>query len=182
MSILLRLGITGGAGFLGWHIRVHVYADRSIQAVPAGRDVFSDPAALAGFVRDKDAIVHLAGMNRGDEAEIEQTNVAPAQMLIDACERAGTPAYCSPTPHSDRDTGTGVQASINGNAGRVGARAGARFTNLVIPNVFGRAVGRSIIPWRRRLPPDRQRGDTAIIRIARWNWYMLRHSLSGFSP
>ena len=138
MSTLLRLGITGGLGFLGWHIRAHVHADRSIEATPAGHDVFSDPVVLAAFVRDKDAIVHLAGMNRGDEAEIESTNVALTQMLIDACERErARHIFCSPTHTFRSRYATGAQAPINGDAGRVGARAGARFTNLVIPVYSG---------------------------------------------
>lgn len=140
MSALLRLGITGGAGFLGWHIRAHVHADRSIEATPAGHDVFSDPAALAAFVRDKDAIVHLAGMNRGDEAEIESTNVALTQMLIEACERERVQPHVlfANSTHSGRDTAYGRSKRRSAEMLASWAdRAGAKFTNLIIPGVFG---------------------------------------------
>lgn len=137
---MLRLGITGGFGFLGWHIRVHVHADRSIEAVPAGRDVFSDPAALAAFVRDKDAIVHLAGMNRGDEGEIERSNVALTGMLIDTCTRGRVQPHIlfANSTHSGRDTAYGRSKRRSAEMLAAWAeRAGARFTNLVIPGVFG---------------------------------------------
>lgn len=137
---MLRLGITGGRGFLGWHIRVHVHADRSIEAVSAGRDVFSDPAALASFVRDKDAIVHLAGLNRGDEAEIERTNVALTGMLIDACrhDRVQPHILFANSTHSDLDTPYGRSKRRSAEMLAAWAeQAGARFTNLVIPGVFG---------------------------------------------
>lgn len=137
---MLRLGITGGRGFLGWHIRVHLHADRSIEAVPAGRDVFSDPATLAAFVRDKDAIVHLAGMNRGDEAEIERTNVALTGMLIDACTREHVQPHIlfANSTHSDRDTPYGRSKRRSAEMLAAWAeQAGARFTNLIIPGVFG---------------------------------------------
>ncbi len=140
MSTLLRLGITGGLGFLGWHIRAHVHADRSIEATPAGHDVFSDPVVLAAFVRDKDAIVHLAGMNRGDEAEIESTNVALTQMLIDACERERAQPHIlfANSTHSSRDTAYGRSKRRSAEMLTAWAtRTGARFTNLVIPGVFG---------------------------------------------
>ena len=137
---MLRLGITGGLGFLGWHIRAHVHADRNIEAVAAGRDVFSDPAALAAFVRDKEAIVHLAGMSRGDDAEIERNNVTLTKMLIDACEQARVQPHIlfANSTHFDRDTayGRSKRRSAEMLAGWA-ARAGAKFTNLVIPGVFG---------------------------------------------
>ncbi|MBI3562324.1 MAG: SDR family oxidoreductase [Gammaproteobacteria bacterium] len=137
---MLRLGITGGLGFLGWHIRVHVYANRSIEAIPAGRELLSNPEALAIFIRDKEAIVHLAGMNRGDDFDVENTNVALTQALIDACEREQHRPHIlfANSTHSDRDTAYGRSKRHSAELLSAWAfRTGARFTNLVIPGVFG---------------------------------------------
>lgn len=137
---MVRLGITGGFGFLGWHIRAHVHADKEIEALPAGREVFADPDALTAFVRDKDAIVHLAGLNHGDEAEIETTNIALTRDLIEACEREQVRPHIvfANSTHSDRDTayGRSKRESVK-MLSAWAARAGARFTDLVIPGVFG---------------------------------------------
>lgn len=137
---MVRLGITGGFGFLGWHIRAHVHADNEIEAVAAGREVFADPHALAAFVSDKDVIVHLAGMNRGDEAEIERTNNALTRDLIEACERGQVRPHIvfANSTHSGRDTayGRSKRQSVE-MLSAWAARAGARFTDLVIPGVFG---------------------------------------------
>lgn len=137
---MVRLGITGGFGFLGWHIRAHVHADMDIEALPAGREVFADPDALTAFVRDKDAIVHLAGLNRGDEAEIETTNIALTRDLIEACERGQVRPHIvfANSTHSERDTayGRSKRESVR-MLSAWAARIGARFTDLVIPGVFG---------------------------------------------
>lgn len=137
---MLRLGITGGAGFLGWHIRAHVHADRGIDATPVGREIFADASAFAAFVRDKDAIVHLAGMNRGDETEIDQTNVALTRTLIEACEheRVRPHILFANSIHSDRDTAYGRSKRRSAEMlAEWAVRTGARFTNFVIPGVFG---------------------------------------------
>ena len=137
---MVRLGITGGYGFLGWHIRAYVHSDKEMEALPAGREVFADPQALATFVGGKDAIVHLAGMNRGDENEIESTNIALTRNLIEACERGQLRPHIvfANSTHSDRDTayGRSKRQSVE-MLTEWAARAGARFTNLVIPGVFG---------------------------------------------
>lgn len=137
---MMRLGITGGEGFLGWHIRVHVHADKTVEAVPAGRKIFADPSALTEFVQGKDAIVHLAGMNRGDEAEIEHTNLGLTKALIDACERMQARPHIvfANSTHFDHDTAYGRSKRLSAEMLDAWAsRCGARFTNLVIPGVFG---------------------------------------------
>ncbi len=137
---MVRLGITGGYGFLGWHIRACVHSDKEIEALPAGREVFANPEALAAFVGGKDAIVHLAGMNRGDESEVEGTNITLTRNLIEACERAHVQPHIvfANSTHSDRDTayGRSKRQSVKLLA-EWAARTGAGFTNLVIPGVFG---------------------------------------------
>lgn len=137
---MLRLGITGGEGFLGWHIRAHVHADKTVETVSAGRETFSNPAALVRFVQGKDAIVHLAGMNRGDEAEIERTNLGLTKALIDACERAQARPHIvfANSTHFGRDTAYGRSKRLSAEMlDAWAARSRAQFTNLIMPGVFG---------------------------------------------
>lgn len=136
----LRLGITGGHGFLGWHLRVHVHADPTIEAVPGGRELGDDPQAWTAFVRDKDVIVHLAGMNRGNEADIEVTNVRLTSALIAACDQEGVRPHVifANSTHVDRDSAYGRSKRRSAELLEDWtARCGARFTNLVIPGAFG---------------------------------------------
>ena len=137
---MLRLGITGGAGFLGWHIRAFTHSDKTVETGIAGRPDFLDPAALRAFVRNKDAIVHLAGMNRGDEAEIERTNVELTHALIEACRQEAVRPHIifANSTHFDRETA--YARSKRRSAEMLtdwAGQAGARFTDVVIPGVFG---------------------------------------------
>lgn len=102
--------------------------------------MFDDAAALREFAACSQAVVHLAGLNRGADTAIEAVNLELADRLIQACERSGaTPhvVYANST-HYDRDT---PYARSKRRAGERlaawAARRGARYTNLIIPNVFG---------------------------------------------
>jgi UDP-2-acetamido-2,6-beta-L-arabino-hexul-4-ose reductase len=137
---LIRVGITGAHGFLGWHVRALLRPDPGIQVLPAGRELFSDAGRLRDFVKQVDAIVHLAGANRDEEREIRATNVGLAEQLVSACDAAGARPQIvfANSTHSAR-------ASAYGESKRVAAetlaawskRSGASFANLVLPNVFG---------------------------------------------
>src|SRR5687768_1778774 len=83
---MLRFGITGAFGFLGWHVRARAHREKDVQITPIGRRAFENPSLLASLVSQADVVVHLAGLNRGEEKEIERTNVALTDALINACE------------------------------------------------------------------------------------------------
>ena len=174
---MVRLGITGGYGFLGWHIRAYVHSDKEMEALPAGREVFADPQALATFVGGKDAIVHLAGMNRGDENEIESTNIALTRNLIEACERGQLRPHIvfANSTHSDRDTayGRSKRQSVK-LLSEWAARTGARFTNLVIPGVFGEGGRPFYNSVASTFVTNWQRRDPELLRIARLSWFTPR--------
>lgn len=136
----MRIGITGADGLLGFHLRALLHSRGDFEVSLANRQTFADPDALCRFVRGLDGLAHFAGMNRGDEAEVEATNVALAEALTAALERAGaTPAIVfANSTHIDRDTayGRGKRAA----AARLSCWAetnAARFCDLVLPNVFG---------------------------------------------
>jgi UDP-2-acetamido-2,6-beta-L-arabino-hexul-4-ose reductase len=137
---MTRIGITGAGGFLGWHLRAYLLSQAGVTVSCAGRETFADPAKLKAFAAGCDAIAHFAGVNRGEDRNIETGNVALARTLVDALAAAGNHphvVYANST-HHDRDTAYGRskrQAAVL--LAEWAGRAGARFTNLVLPHVFG---------------------------------------------
>jgi UDP-2-acetamido-2,6-beta-L-arabino-hexul-4-ose reductase len=135
-----NVGITGASGFLGWHLRAHVHARRDVAVRHAGRMTFANEARLVDFVTGCDTIVHLAGMNRGEEAEIEHVNVSLTERLIAACEKAAVQPHVvfANSTHFDRDSAYGRAKRRSAELlAAWSTRSGARFTDLVLPGVFG---------------------------------------------
>jgi UDP-2-acetamido-2,6-beta-L-arabino-hexul-4-ose reductase len=141
----LTIGITGAQGLIGWHMRAWLHAHRPEVEVRLGtRDTFADPGTLGRFVEGLAAIVHCAGMNRGEDRAVEEGNVDIARRLATACEavaRAGgrypLVVYTNST-HVGRDTayGRGKRAAAD-LLGKAAGRQRAPFANLVLPHVFG---------------------------------------------
>jgi UDP-2-acetamido-2,6-beta-L-arabino-hexul-4-ose reductase len=134
------VGITGARGLLGWHVAVRLGVHEGLRIKKADRATFLSPQALQAFVTDCDVIVHLAGMNRGDEIELAETNVRIASQLIEACDAAG----CTPTilfaNSIQSEWGTAYGRSKARCAELIGAWAearGARLLDLILPHIFG---------------------------------------------
>ncbi len=137
---MLRIGVTGGHGLIGWHVRCRLFVEPDIEIIAAGREDFSVPARLDAFVSRCDAIIHLAGMNRGEETAIEQVNPALALALVEALERTGAAPHVvySSSTHVDRDTVYGRSKRRAGELlGEWSDRAGGLFSNMLLPHVFG---------------------------------------------
>lgn len=134
----MRVVITGADGFLGWHSRLRLEALTQHEVVPVNRRNWSH---LASLVSGADAIIHLAGVNRGpDGAQVERSNIALARDVAQALRSADhlqTTVYAN-TVHSGSDNpyGRGKQA-----AGEVLAEAcqatGVMFRDIRLPNLFG---------------------------------------------
>ncbi len=135
------VGITGIGGLIGWHLRCRLYALKpNCRVVPADRTTFGSRDSLDAFVSRCDAIVHLAGMNRGDEIELEATNPALAEALVGALERTDRQPHIvfSSSTHAGRDTPYGRSKQAASDVFHQWAqRSGAVFTNMVLPHVFG---------------------------------------------
>lgn len=134
------IAITGVEGFLGWHLRVHCHARPELKILQIDRSVFGDPGRLQGIMCQADAVVHLAGMNRGDDQEIERVNIGLTRQLIAACKQtnARPQVLLANSTHRDRETayGRSKRQSADLLAGWA-SEAGAIFTNLVLPNIYG---------------------------------------------
>jgi UDP-2-acetamido-2,6-beta-L-arabino-hexul-4-ose reductase len=136
----MKIGITGADGLIGWHQRAYLKIIGGYEVRLASRETFRQPELLTGFVDGLDAIIHLAGMNRGEDAEIEATNTALARDLVSACEQTGTRPFVvyANSTHQDRDTAYGRGKRVAANTIRLWAeQRGAGFANLILPHVFG---------------------------------------------
>lgn len=135
----MKLLVTGGAGFLGWHLRCRALS-HGIETVAAGRDDFADPGRLAALLGDVDGVVHAAGINRGTDEEVGDANPRLAQTLVDALQLSGrTP----PVAYADsvQSTGDSVYGTGKRRAGEIleawAQRSGATVARLILPNLFG---------------------------------------------
>lgn len=135
----MRVAITGGSGLIGWHIRCRL-ASLGYEVASGDRGIFGAPDDLERFLGGADAIVHAAGANRGPDEDVESTNIRLAEQLCDALRRHEA------TPHIIFTNS--VQSSSDnpyGRSKRLAAErftawaeeAGALFTDLVLPHVFG---------------------------------------------
>ena len=125
---------------MGWHLRALLLCERAVDVVAANRSTFSDPHKLSEFCGAVDAIVHLAGVNRGDDSVVHETNVALADQLLAACTATGAKPHIvfANSTHRARPSAYGTSKRIAGEKFAVWAQnTGATFTNLVLPHVFG---------------------------------------------
>jgi UDP-2-acetamido-2,6-beta-L-arabino-hexul-4-ose reductase len=104
---MIRIGITGQAGFIGTHLLNFMSLKRDeVQVIPFEDHFFADTSDLELFVRKCDVIVHLAALNRhNDPQAIYDTNIELIRKLIDALEATGSRPHVlfSSSTQEDRD-------------------------------------------------------------------------------
>ena len=84
---MLKIGITGQAGFIGTHLFNYLGLQDGIERVQFKKDFFQDQKLLGNFVKQCDVIIHLAAMNRHNDPDvIYQANITLVQHLINAME------------------------------------------------------------------------------------------------
>lgn len=88
---MLRLALTGGRGFLGWHVRVLARALGWPDPVLLSGADLMDAATVAAKLDGVDRVLHLAGVNRGDPQEVAGGNVELAAALARGLRRCPTP-------------------------------------------------------------------------------------------
>lgn len=138
----IKVGITGQAGFVGYHLTQLLRQDpEKYTLVPFADEYFSDTGILQAFVAQCDVVVHLAGINRDpDPQNVYQGNIRLTEKLIEVFNLvAATPALIF---------SSSTQESLDNPYGRAKKEARSMliqwakehktpFTGLVIPNVFG---------------------------------------------
>lgn len=85
----IKVGITGQAGFIGYHLfQLLRQKPDLIGLIPFEDEYFSRNGTISGFVAGCDTIVHLAAMNRGEDSELYNTNIRLVQTLISALKKS----------------------------------------------------------------------------------------------
>ena len=139
----MRVVVTGAAGFLGWHTRTRLLLTRpDWEVVPVGR---AEWPRLRELLAGADAVLHLAGYNRGEEDDLERGNVALATDLtdaLDAAEITPTVVYAGSTyvdaGHWGVDSPYAAGKRVAGDALRAwGARTGGLVREVRLPGLFG---------------------------------------------
>lgn len=139
---MIKIGITGQAGFVGTHLYNTLgLQPEKFERIPFKDEYFQNEKVLKDFVSSCDAIVHLAAMNRHNDPEvIYQTNIGLVKQLIAACKATNSAPHIlfSSSTQEERD-------NLYGKSKKEGRQLleqwalnnHAHFTGLIIPNVYG---------------------------------------------
>jgi UDP-2-acetamido-2,6-beta-L-arabino-hexul-4-ose reductase len=138
---MIKIGITGQAGFVGTHLYNYLGLQTDVERIDFADSFFSNTADLDNFVAKCDVIVHLAAMNRHPDPQVlYDTNVDLVAQLITACEKKNV------APHILFSSSTQEKAdNLYGKSKLVGRKmlekwakkSGGKVSGLVVPNVFG---------------------------------------------
>jgi len=135
------VAITGGHGFLGWHLSCRLRAVHGIKPDRLGREALGDPERLAASLAGVETIFHVAGVNRANhEDEVEQGNLDLARRLAEAIRRLGRPVHVvyANSIQADVDNAygrgkRGAAAILDGALRHVGGS----LVDVLLPNLFG---------------------------------------------
>jgi UDP-2-acetamido-2,6-beta-L-arabino-hexul-4-ose reductase len=139
---MLKIGITGQGGFIGNHLynTLGLYPEQ-FERIHFNKSFFETEISLDLFVDKCDVIVHLAAMNRHPDAQvIYDTNIELVKKLITSLSRTKSTAHVLMSSSAQEE-----QDNLYGKSKKEGRKllemwaesSAARFTGLIIPNVFG---------------------------------------------
>jgi UDP-2-acetamido-2,6-beta-L-arabino-hexul-4-ose reductase len=134
---MTTVGIAGMSGFLGWHLRSYVHGFKDIRVIGAGRQEFADEQSL---VSSCDCIVHFAGLNRGTDIEVYNTNVDLTDRLIQALKKSGKAPqviFASSTQILKNNPYGNSKIECAKRLRAWARNSNALFTNCILPNIFG---------------------------------------------
>lgn len=136
----MKVALTGAGGFLGLHTKALVHSLGGLTVAVGVGAKFSPDAARAG-VDGSDRLLHIAGVNRGSDAEVRHGNLQFANQLADSLRTVVSPpsevVYAN-SVQAGNDSVYGEAKSEAAEVLRVAAESvGARFTNVLLPNLFG---------------------------------------------
>lgn len=134
---MLRLAITGGSGFLGWHARVVLRALGWPEPVLLTRSDLADPKALAARIAGVDRVLHLAGVNRGEPDEVASGNVRLAAALVEGLRRCVEPPAGIVFANSVQAGNGTPYGDSKAAAAATLAAAGIELTDVRLPNLYG---------------------------------------------
>jgi UDP-2-acetamido-2,6-beta-L-arabino-hexul-4-ose reductase len=138
---MIKVGITGNDGFIGYHLTSFLRTQENIKLVPFELEYFNSPSKLENFAGQSDVIVHLAGVNRHhDQNELYKVNIGLTEKLISAVNNKKSKPYIifSSSTQEDRNNPYGNSKRKSRELLEMWAKENKTdFTGLIIPNVFG---------------------------------------------
>jgi len=136
----MTVALTGARGFLGWHTRASLLETGTTTIPVAVGDRFEVDAATAA-INATDRFIHIAGVNRGTDEEVADGNLRFADQVATALRAASTPPPVVVFANSTQSRAGGVYGDAKKAAAEIlektAAEVGARFENVVLPNLFG---------------------------------------------
>lgn len=133
----MKVLLTGASGFLGWHTRVRLETLGGHDVVPVTRTNWRQ---LRELIADVDAVVHVAGVNRGTPAEVEGGNIALARDVAGAMGSAPQHARIvfANSIQSGNATPYGIGKETASTLLAASAAAhGFQYVDVRLPNLFG---------------------------------------------
>ena len=128
----MKVGITGGYGFIGYHTYYNLKFTTDLDVVRLDKDFYNDKR-----IKDCDWIIHLAGVNRGDDDDLYKQNIDLTQLLLDSV-KVGCNIIFSSSTYAESDTNYGLcKVECEQMIQNWCQQYGGKFYNLRIPNVFG---------------------------------------------
>ncbi|QZT37228.1 NAD-dependent epimerase/dehydratase family protein [Halosquirtibacter xylanolyticus] len=138
---MIKIGITGQAGFVGTHLFETLKLKNDVQTIPFEDSFWNSNETLDAFVSSCNVIVHLAAMNRHESMEVlYNTNVQLVNDLVGSLERCDSKARVLFSSSIQETRG-----NLYGDSKKEGRRLFNEWANrtegsfggLLIPNVFG---------------------------------------------
>jgi UDP-2-acetamido-2,6-beta-L-arabino-hexul-4-ose reductase len=137
----MKVGITGQSGFIGYHLTNYLSLKKDeIKLVPFDKSFFSDTKRLQSFLLECDVVVHLAGMNRGSDKEVYDFNYHLTSQLVktfEECHAKPQVIFASSTQEEKENSYGRSKKDATNLFIDWAVRNNAKFTSLLIPNVFG---------------------------------------------
>ncbi|MEH0983587.1 polysaccharide biosynthesis C-terminal domain-containing protein [Micromonospora sp. CPCC 205556] len=134
---MLRLAVTGASGFLGWHVRVLLRALGWPEPAVVSRAELADPERVAAKVAGVDRVLHLAGVNRGEPADVAAGNVQLAAQLARGLRHCPTPPASVVFANSVQAGNGTPYGDAKATAARILADTGLPLDDLLLPNLYG---------------------------------------------
>ena len=122
----MKVGITGGEGFIGYHTYTYIKYATDFESIKLNRDFANDKR-----LKECDWIIHLAGMNRGDSEELYKTNIQLTSDLLDKISDKTRVIFASSTQSDSiyADSKKVCETMLSESAGN--------HKSVHLPNVFG---------------------------------------------
>ena len=139
---MIKIGITGQAGFVGQHLfnSLGLFPEE-FDRINFKDDYFKNESKLLEFVGQCDVIVHLAALNRHNDPQvIYDTNMELVEKLIQSLKQTRSKAHILFSSSSQEEKDNLYGKSKKEGRGLLinwATESGGEFSGMIIPNVFG---------------------------------------------